>query len=80
MDNFNLIAIMLFSIQFGMEDDSIVDVINAIDINRGDLSRTDYLACVVTDAIRDHDIYNVSYGIYDKYLDDERFVQGVLPF
>lgn len=80
MDYFNLVAIMLFSIQFDMVDDSIIDVINAIDINRDTLSREDYLACVVTDAIRDHDIHGVSYGIYDKYLEDERFVEGVLPF
>lgn len=60
MDKFYLIAIMLFCIQRDMVDYSITDVINAIDRERGILSRTDYLELVFSDAMREHLIYNVS--------------------
>lgn len=80
MDKFCLVAIMLFAIQHDMVDDSIVDVINAIDRVRGIIPRTDYLELVFSQAIYEHDIYNVSFGVYDKHFDNRQFVERVLPF
>ena len=80
MDKFCLVSIMLFAIQHDMVDNSIVDVINAIDRERGIIPRTDYLELVFSDAIYEHDVYNVSFGIYDKYFDNRKFVERVLPF
>ena len=80
MDKFCLVAIMLFAIQHDMVDCSVVDVINAIDRERGIIPRTDYLELVFSDALGKHDVYNVSFGIYDKYFDNRQFVERVLPF
>ena len=80
MDKFCLAAIMLFAIQHDMADHSITDVINAIDRERGILPRTDYLELVFSDAMCKHDVYNISFGIYDKYFDNQQFVDRVLPF
>ena len=80
MDKFCLVAIMLFAIQRGMVDCSIIDVINAIDRERGIIPRTDYLELVFSDAIYEHDVYNVSFGVYDKHFDNRQFVERVLPF
>ena len=80
MDKFCLAAIMLFAIQHDMVDNSIVDVINAIDRERGIIPRTDYLELVFSDAMCEHDVYNVSFGVYDKYFDNRQFVERVLPF
>lgn len=80
MDKFCLVAIMLFAIQHDMVDDSIVDVINAIDRVRGIIPRTDYLELVFSQAIYEHDIYNVSFGVYDKHFENRQFVERILPF
>ena len=80
MDKFCLVAIMLFAIQHDMVDNSVVDVINAIDRERGIIPRTDYLELVFSDALYDYNIHDVSFGIYDKYLDNRQFVERVLPF
>lgn len=80
MDKFCLIAIALFAIQRDMVNCSIIDVIDAIDRARGIIPRTDYLELVFSDALGEHDIYNVSFGIYDKYFDNRQFVERVLPF
>ena len=80
MDKFYLVAIMLFAIQRGMVDCSIIDVINAIDRVRGITPRTHYLELVFSDAMYEHDVFNVSFGIYDKYFDNRKFVERVLPF
>ena len=80
MDKFCLVAIMLFAIQRDMVDCSIVDVIDAIDRARGIIPRTDYLELVFSDAIYEHEVFNVSFGIYDKYFDNRQFVERVLPF
>ena len=80
MDKFCLIAIMLFAIDHGMDNYSVVDVINAIDNERGIISRADYLELVFSDALGEHDVYNVSFGVYDKYFDNRQFVERVLPF
>ena len=80
MDKFCLVSIMLFAMQRDMVDYSIVDVINAIDRARGIIPRTDYLELVFSDALDEHDVYNVSFGIYDKYFDNRQFVERVLPF
>ena len=80
MDKFCLVAIMLFAIQRDMIDNSVVDVINAIDHERGIIPRTDYLELVFSDAIYEHDVYNVSFGVYDKHFDNRQFVERVLPF
>lgn len=80
MDKFCLVAIMLFAIQHDMVDYPIIDVINAIDRERDILSRAGYLELVFSDALREHDIYNVSFGVYDKYFDNRQFVERVSPF
>lgn len=80
MDKFCLVAIMLFAIQHDMVDNSIVDVINAIDRIRDHMSRVDYLELVFSDALYYHTIRNVSFGVYDKYFDNRQFVERVLPF
>lgn len=80
MDKFCLVAIMLFAIQRDMVDYPIIDVINAIDRERDILSRAGYLELVFSDALMEHDIYNVSFGVYDKYFDNRQFVERVLPF
>lgn len=80
MDKFCLVAIMLFAIQRDMVDYSIIDVINAIDRERDILSRADHLELVFSDALCKHDIYNVSFGVYDKCFDNQQFVKRVLPF
>lgn len=80
MDKFCLVAIMLFAIQRGMVDCSIIDVINTIDRVRGITPRTHYLELVFSDAMYEHDVFNVSFGIYDKYFDNQQFVERVLPF
>ena len=80
MDKFCFIAIMLFAIQRDMVDYPIIDVINEIDRERDILSRADFLELVFSDALSDHDIYNVSFGVYDKYFDNRQFVERVLPF
>lgn len=80
MDKFCLIAIMLFAIQRDMVDYSITNVINAIDRERGILSRADYLELVFSNALDEHVVKDVSFGIYDKYFDNRQFVERVLPF
>lgn len=80
MDKFCLVAIMLFAIQHDMVDNSIIDVINAIDRVRGITPRVNYLELVFSDALYDYTIHDVSFGIYDKYLDNRQFVERVLPF
>lgn len=80
MDKFCLVAIMLFAIQHDMVDNSIVDVINAIDRVRGIISRADYLELVFSDAMYEHTIHDVSFGVYDKHFDNRQFVERVLPF
>ena len=80
MDKFCLAAIMLFAIQHDMVDYSIVDVINAIDRARGIIPRTDYLELVFSDAMCEHDVHNVSFGIYDKYFDNQQFLERIWPF
>lgn len=80
MDKFCLVAIMLFAIQHDMVDNSIVDVINAIDRVRGIIPRADYLELVFSDALCDYTIHDVSFGVYDKYFDNQQFVERVFPF
>ena len=80
MDKFCLIAIMLFAMQRDMVDCSIADVIDAIDRARGIIPRTDYLELVFSDALDEHVVHNVSFGMYDKYLDNPQFYERVLPF
>lgn len=80
MDKFCLVAIMLFAIQRDMINCSIIDVINEIDRERDILSRADLLELEFSDAMCKHDVYNVSFGIYDKYFDNQQFVERVLPF
>lgn len=80
MDKFCLVAIMLFAIQRDMVDYSVECVIKCIDKDRGTMSRVDYLELVFSDALSEHNIYNVSFGVYDKYFDNRQFVERVLPF
>ena len=80
MDKFCLVAIMLFAIQHDMVDYSVVDVINEIDRVRGIIPRTDYLELVFSDAMCEYDIHNVSFGVYDKYFDNQQFLERIWPF
>ena len=80
MDKFCLVSIMLFAIKRDIVDWSITDVINEIDRERDILSRADFLELEFADAMCKHDIYNVSFGVYDKYFDNRQFVERVLPF
>lgn len=80
MDKFCLAAIMLFAIQRDMFDYPITDVINSIDRERDILPRADFLELEFADAMCKHDVYNISFGIYDKYFDNQQFVDRVLPF
>ena len=80
MDKFCLVAIMLFAMQRDMVDYSIVDVIDAIDRARDTMSRVDYLELVFSDALDEHIIHDVSFGVYDKYFDNRQFVERILPF
>ena len=68
MDKFCLVAIMLFVMQRDMDDFSVIDVIKLIDKERGIMSRIDFLKTVFEDAVYEYNVYNVSFGIYDKYL------------
>ena len=79
MDKFCFVAIMLFAMQRDMVDDSIVDVINAIDRIRDTMSRVDYLELVFSDALYDHTIHDVSFGAYDKYFCNRQFVERIWP-
>ena len=80
MDKFCLVAIMLFAMQRDMVNYSIVDVIDAIDRVRDTMSRVDYLELVFSDALDEHIIHDVSFGVYDKYFDNRQFVERILPF
>ena len=80
MDKFCLVSIMLFAMQRDMVDYSIVDIIDAIDRIRDHMSRVDYLELVFSDALDEHIIHDVSFGVYDKYFDNRQFVERVLPF
>ena len=80
MDKFCFVAIMLFTIQRDMVDFSVVDVINAIDRERDIMSRVDFLELEFSDALYDYNIHDVSFGVYDKYLDNHQLVERVLPF
>lgn len=80
MDKFCLVAIMLFAIQRDIVDWSITDVINEIDHERDILPRADFLELEFADAMYKHIIHDVSFGVYDKYFDNQQFVERVMPF
>ena len=80
MDKFCLVAIMLFAIQRDMVDCSVEFVIKCIDKYRGTMPRVDYLELVFFDALYDHVIHDVSFGTYDKYIENRQFVERSLPF
>lgn len=79
MDKFCFVAIMLFAIQRDMINCSIIDVINEIDHERDILSRADLLELEFADAMYKHLIHDVSFGVYDKYFDNEQFRERVSP-
>ena len=79
MDKFCLVAIMLFAIQHDMVDNSVVDVINAIDSARDILSRADLLELEFADAMYKHTIHDVSFGVYDKYFENQQFLERIWP-
>ncbi len=79
MDKFCLVAIMLFAIQRDMINCSIIDVINEIDRERDILSRADLLELEFADAMYKHLIHDVSFGVYDKYFDNEQFRERASP-
>ena len=79
MDKFCFIAIMLFAIQRDMINCSIIDVINEIDHERDILSRADLLELEFADAMYKHLIHDVSFGVYDKYFDNEQFRERISP-
>ena len=80
MDRFCLVSIMLFAMQRDMVDYSVVCVIDAIDKYRGTMPRVDYLELVFSDALYEHVIHDVSFGIYDKYIENRQFIERILPF
>lgn len=80
MDRFCFVSIMLFAMQRDMVDYSVVGVIDAIDKYRGTMPRVDYLELVFSDALYEHVIHDVSFGIYDKYIENRQFIERVLPF
>ena len=80
MDRFCFVSIMLFAMQRDMVDYSVVDVIDAIDKYRGTMPRVDYLELVFSDALYEHVIHDVSFGIYDKYIENRQFIERILPF
>ena len=80
MDKFCLVAIMLFAIQRDMVDCSVECVIKCIDKYRGTMPRVDYLELVFSDALYEHVIHDVSFGTYDKYIENRQFVERALPF
>ena len=79
MDRFCLVAIMLFAIQRDMINCSIVDVIDAIDHERDILSRADFLELEFAYAAWKHSVHDVSFGTYDKYFDNQQFLERVWP-
>lgn len=79
MDRFCLVSIMLFAIQCDIVDWSITDIINEIDRERDILSRADFLELEFADAMYKHLIHDVSFGVYDKYFDNEQFRERVSP-
>nr|DAT27499.1 MAG TPA: hypothetical protein [Caudoviricetes sp.] len=79
MDRFCFVAIMLFAMQRNMVNCSIVDVINEIDRERDILSRADLLELEFADATWKHNVHDVSFGIYDKYFDNQTFLDRIWP-
>lgn len=77
MDKFCLIAIILFAIQRKMVNCTIVDVIDAIDRERDILSRADFLELEFAYAAWKHSVHDVSFGTYDKYFDNQQFLERV---
>ena len=80
MDRFYFIAIMLFAMQRNMVNCSIVDVINEIDRERDILSRADLLEFEFSDAMHKHNMHDVSFDTYNKYFDNEQFLERIWPF
>ena len=79
MDRFCLVAIMIFAMQHNMVNCSIVDVINEIDREREGMSRVDYLELEFANANWKHNAHDVSFGIYDKYFDNQQFLEKIWP-
>ena len=79
MDKFCFVAIMLFAIQRDMINYPIVDVINYIDCERDIQSRARFLELEFADAMYKHTIHDVSFGIYDKYFDNQQFLERIWP-
>ena len=80
MDRFCFVAIMLFAMQRDMVDYSVECVIKCIDKYRGTMSRVNYLELIYSDALYENTIHDVSFGVYDKYFDNQQFIERVLPF
>lgn len=79
MDRFCLVAIMLFAIQRNMINCSVIDVINEIDRERDILLRADFLELEFSDARHKHNIHDVSFGTYNKYLNNKQFLERIWP-
>ena len=80
MDKFCLVAIMLFAMQRDMVDCSVECVIKCIDKYRGTMPRVDYLELVFSDALYEHVIHDISFGTYDKYIENQQFIERALSF
>lgn len=80
MDRFCFVAIMLFAMQRDMVNYSVECVIKCIDKYRGTMSRVNYLELIYSDALYENTIHDVSFGVYDKYFDNQQFIERVLPF
>lgn len=68
MNKLCLVSIMLFAMKHNMVNCSIVDVIKLIDKERGTMSRINFLKVVFEDAVYEYNVYDVSFGEYNKYL------------
>lgn len=79
MDKFCLVAIMLFAMQHYMIGCSVIDVIDVIDREREGMSRVDYLELCFSNALDEHISRNVSFGVYDKYFDNQQFLERIWP-
>ena len=79
MDKFCFVAIMLFAIQRDMINYPIVDVINYIDCELDILPRAHFLELEFADAMYKHIMYDVSFSIYDKYFDNQQFLERIWP-
>lgn len=85
MNQFYLIALMVYANQRDMDEMPITFVLNALDKERTELralalSREDFLELDYAEAMEDHFVRGWSFGWLNKYLENEQFSKPALPF